>query len=89
MKILFLQEQPCIRTLKYAVGLKSQSSDVQLFFGYRGSTLSGYYGHGDELFDTWYRIMEDFERDIDSIVSKIQPVTINAASSRRSRRMEY
>jgi glycosyltransferase involved in cell wall biosynthesis len=59
------------------VGLKSQSSDVQLFFGYRGSTLSGYYGHGDELFDAWFKISEDFERDIDSITSHVQPDLIH------------
>ena len=49
-RVLFLQQQPCIRALKYAVGLRAAVPDVELGFSYRGGTLSEWYGAGDELF---------------------------------------
>ncbi len=54
MRILFLQQQPCIRALKYAEGLKNVRPDIELFFAYRGKTLTELYGHGDELFEAWH-----------------------------------
>ena len=54
MRILFLQQQPCIRALKYAEGLRNVRSDIKLFFAYRAKTLTELYGHGDELFQAWY-----------------------------------
>ena len=35
--VLFLQQQPCVRAMKYAAGL---AGDVTLGFAYRGRTLS-------------------------------------------------
>ena len=43
MRVLFLQQQPCVRALKYAVGLEGE---VELGFAYRGRTLSDLYGAG-------------------------------------------
>ena len=51
MRVLFLQQQPCVRAMKYAVGLRRARST--LGFAYRGRTLSELYGAGDELFEGW------------------------------------
>jgi glycosyltransferase involved in cell wall biosynthesis len=57
MRILFLQQQPCSRALKYAASLRSNGpGSLQLGFAYRGLTLSALYGSGDELFDGWWRL---------------------------------
>ncbi|MFQ6103222.1 MAG: glycosyltransferase [Candidatus Glassbacteria bacterium] len=73
MRILYLQEQPCIRTLKYAKGFKSYSSEIELYFAYTGKTLSEFYGHGDELFDGWFRIGKDTASSIKSIANELKP----------------
>lgn len=82
MRILFLQEQPCIRSLKYAVGLKSYESNVKLTFGYCGLTLNDFYGYGDELFDAWHKINGDVEREIISIVKRVKPDLIHCHNAR-------
>lgn len=61
MRILFLQRQPCIRALKYAVALRHARSDLTLGFAYQGRTLSEWYGAGDELFDTWISLGDEAE----------------------------
>jgi Hexapeptide repeat of succinyl-transferase len=52
MRILFLQQQPCVRALKYAVALRSACPWMRLAFAYQGKTLGEWYGSGDELFGT-------------------------------------
>jgi hypothetical protein len=54
MRILFLQQQPCVRALKYAVALRSAFPQIRLGFAYQGKTLSEWYGSGDELFERWW-----------------------------------
>ena len=56
MRVLCLQRQPCIRALKYAVGLRSALPDLTLGFAYQGLTLTEWYGTGDELFDEWWHL---------------------------------
>jgi glycosyltransferase involved in cell wall biosynthesis len=56
VRVLFLQRQPCIRALKYAVGLRGLDEDVTLGFAYQGGTLTEWYGSGDELFAAWWRL---------------------------------
>ncbi|HMO00878.1 MAG TPA: glycosyltransferase [Miltoncostaeaceae bacterium] len=56
MRVLFLHRQPCIRAMKYALGLEGRDEDVTLGFAYQGRTLSEWYGSGDELFDGWWRL---------------------------------
>jgi glycosyltransferase involved in cell wall biosynthesis len=57
MRVLFLQQQPCTRALKYAAGLRSTGPDsLRLGFAYRGLTFSALYGSGDELFDSWWHL---------------------------------
>ncbi len=70
MRILFLQQQPCIRALKYAEGLKNVRSDITLYFAYRGKTLTELYGHGDELFQAWYPLDPNPEECLSKILSR-------------------
>jgi glycosyltransferase involved in cell wall biosynthesis len=56
MRILFLQQQPCVRALKYAVALRSAFPQIRLGFAYQGKTLSEWYGSGDELFERWWNL---------------------------------
>jgi len=78
MKILFLEEQPCIRALKYAKGLKSNYRGIELYFGYCGLTLNGFYGHGEELFLEWFKINRETVRTLKSIVNKVNPDIIHS-----------
>ena len=75
MRVLFLQQQPCVRALKYAVGLGGQ---VTLGFAYRGRTLSELYGAGDELFDAWYPLGEDPEATLPGIIEAFAPDVIHS-----------
>ena len=59
MRVLFLQRQPCIRAMKYALGLRALHPEVVLGFAYQGKTLSGWYGSGDELFEGWWSLPAD------------------------------
>ncbi|MGE0027544.1 MAG: glycosyltransferase [Thermoleophilia bacterium] len=59
MRVLFLQRQPCIRTLKYAIGLRGRGADVTLGFAYQGRTLTEWYGSGDDLFEAWWQLAAD------------------------------
>lgn len=56
MRVLFLQRQPCIRAMKYAIGLRAAEPGIALGFAYQGLTLTGWYGSGDDLFDRWWRL---------------------------------
>lgn len=56
MHVLFLQRQPCIRALKYAVALRARAPHVTLSFAYQGETLTAMYGRGDDLFKRFRRL---------------------------------
>jgi glycosyltransferase involved in cell wall biosynthesis len=75
MRVLFLQQQPCVRALKYAVGLAGQ---VTLGFAYRGRTLSELYGAGDELFEAWYPLGDDPAAELPGIVEAFAPDVIHS-----------
>jgi glycosyltransferase involved in cell wall biosynthesis len=77
LKILFVQEQPCIRSFKYAKGLLSLTDELELSFAYRGKTLNGIYGHGDELFEDWFRIEGDLISSIEKIAGRFSPDIIH------------
>ena len=64
MNILFVQQQPCIRALKYAKGLRAYMPDIKISFAYIGKTLTEIYGHGDELFEIWYPIENETEKKL-------------------------
>ena len=75
MRVLFLQQQPCVRAMKYAVGL---AGEVTLGFAYRGRTLSELYGAGDELFETWYPLGGDPAAELPAIVEAFEPDVIHS-----------
>ena len=76
-RVLFLQQQPCIRTLKYAVGLRSTARPFVLGFGCQGKTLTEFYGTGDELFDRWWRLPADPAGEIEQVVAEFRPELIH------------
>lgn len=75
MRVLFLQRQPCIKTLKYAVGLAGK---VELAFAYQGRTLNELYGGGDELFERWYPLAPDAEADLARVIDDFAPDIIHS-----------
>jgi len=51
LRVLFLQPQPCIRMLKYAIGLKEcLNNSISLSLAYLGHSLETLYGYGSEYF---------------------------------------
>jgi glycosyltransferase involved in cell wall biosynthesis len=77
MRVLFLQQQPCMRALKYAVGLREARPDITLAFAYQGKTLSEWYGSGDELFERWWDL-EDEPMQILRVVHEFRPDVIHS-----------
>ncbi len=79
-RILFLEPQPCIRALKYAIALRRYlGNDVSLCFGRFGHSLSKLYGFGEEYFDQTIRL--DAEKISDSmrrIINKYKPHIIHS-----------
>ena len=77
MRILFLQQQPCMRALKYAAALRSVFPSVTLGFAYQGRTLSEWYGSGDELFVRWWQLGMAPAEDLEAAVSEFRPDLIH------------
>lgn len=77
-RILFLHRQPCIKTLKYAVGLRSAIPNLVLGFAYQGRTLSELYGGGDELFDEWFHLPPSPEDALREVVDTFRPDLIHS-----------
>lgn len=78
MRVLFLQRQPCIRTLKYAIGLRAARSDLRLDFACQGATLTGWYGAGDELFDRWWPLDTDPTDGLGRVLDELRPDVIHS-----------
>ena len=78
MRVLFIQRQPCIRTLKYAIGLRQARPDLELGFACQGATLSGWYGAGDELFDRWWQLDLDPAADLDRVLREFRPALVHS-----------
>ena len=78
MRVLFLQRQPCIRTLKYAIGLRQARPEVELGFACQGTTLSGFYGAGDELFDRWWQLDVDPAAQVAGILEEFRPDLVHS-----------
>ncbi len=77
MRVLFLQQQPCIRTLKYAVGLRASCDGLRLGFAYQGQTLGQWYGTGDELFDHWWRL-DAAGSELGAVIDGFRPDVIHS-----------
>jgi glycosyltransferase involved in cell wall biosynthesis len=78
MRVLFLQQQPCVRALKYAVALRSAFPRIQLGFAYQGKTLSGWYGSGDELFKGWWDLGSEPLRGLRQAGEEFRPDLIHS-----------
>jgi len=78
MRILFLQQQPCMRALKYAVGLRSAFPWMRLGFAYQGKTLSGWYGSGDELFERWWDLGSEPLKGLRATSEEFRPDLIHS-----------
>jgi glycosyltransferase involved in cell wall biosynthesis len=78
IRVLFLQQQPCIRALKYAVGLRSTLGSIKLGFAYQGKTLSGWYGSGDELFDRWWDLGSEPRKGLAAAARTFRPDLIHS-----------
>lgn len=72
MNVLFLQTQPCIRTLKYAYGFNKTQSDINITFGYTAKTLTEFYGYGDEFIEKYIKINteKNLEEQIKNILNE-------------------
>jgi glycosyltransferase involved in cell wall biosynthesis len=78
MRVLFLQQQPCMRALKYAVALRLTLPRIRLGFAYQGKTLSGWYGSGDELFERWWDLGSEPMKGLGQAVDEFRPDLIHS-----------
>ena len=78
MRVLFLQQQPCVRALKYSVALRDALPGIALGFAYQGKTLSEWYGSGDELFERWWNLGEDPAKTLQAAVDEFRPDLIHS-----------
>jgi glycosyltransferase involved in cell wall biosynthesis len=79
VRVLFLQRQPCIRALKYAVALRGARPEIALGFAYQGRTLSEWYGSGDDLFDGWWRLSADDPADgLAAAIAEFRPTLVHS-----------
>ena len=77
MRILFLQQQPCMRALKYAAALRTVFSSFTLGFAYQGKTLSEWYGSGDDLFERWWNLGSEPAKGLEASVEEFRPDLIH------------
>jgi glycosyltransferase involved in cell wall biosynthesis len=78
MRVLHVHQQPCMRALKYAVGLRAVRPELELGFAYRGRTLTEFYGSGDELFDRWWRLGDDLAGDLEHVIAEWEPDLVHS-----------
>jgi glycosyltransferase involved in cell wall biosynthesis len=79
VNVLFLQRQPCIRALKYAVALRGARPEIALGFAYQGRTLSEWYGSGDDLFDGWWPLSaDDPASGLAAAIAEFRPTLIHS-----------
>lgn len=79
MRVLFLQRQPCIRAMKYAIALRARHPEISLAFAYQGRTLTGWYGTGDELFDSWWPLpTEGLHEALGRVIERVGPDLIHS-----------
>jgi glycosyltransferase involved in cell wall biosynthesis len=78
MRVLFLQQQPCMRALKYAAALRAAYPRIRLAFAYQGKTLSGWYGSGDELFERWWNLGSEPVEGLREAVREFRPDLIHS-----------
>ncbi len=80
LRVLFLEPQPCIRALKYAIALKRElGKDVSLWLGHFGHPLSSLYGFGEEYFDKISVLNpERLGKSVRKVISECKPQIIHS-----------
>jgi glycosyltransferase involved in cell wall biosynthesis len=80
LRILFLEPQPCIRALKYAIALRRRFGDsLSLWFGHAGHSLSELYGFGEEYFDRIVKINPSrIDNALPEFINKSEPDIIHS-----------
>jgi glycosyltransferase involved in cell wall biosynthesis len=78
IRVLFLQQQPCGRARKIAIGLRAAAPRIELVFAYQGRTLSEFYGTGDELFDAWFDLGDEPERTLPALLDRVAPDLVHS-----------
>jgi glycosyltransferase involved in cell wall biosynthesis len=78
MRVLFLEQQPCIRALKIGVGLRSAIPALELGFAYQGKSLTEWYGAGDETFDRLWRLTGDARPALAAVLEEFQPELVHS-----------
>jgi glycosyltransferase involved in cell wall biosynthesis len=78
MRVLFLQQQPCMRAMKYAVALRAARPEIELGFAYQGKTLSEWYGSGDELFARWWDLRDEPARLLPAALAEFRPDVVHS-----------
>jgi glycosyltransferase involved in cell wall biosynthesis len=78
MRVLFLQQQPCVRALKIATGLRGALPDLELGFAYQGKTLGEYYGSGDDLFARWWDLRDDPAAELPEVLDEFGPDLVHS-----------
>jgi glycosyltransferase involved in cell wall biosynthesis len=78
--VLFLQRQPCVRALKYAVGLRAAWPELTLGFAYQGRTLTQFYGTGDDLFDAWWDLGREVRpaAELSAVLDEFRPDLVHS-----------
>src|SRR5947209_8527207 len=67
-----------MRTLKYAVGLRSSGRPFEIGFAYQGRTLTEWYGAGDDEFDRWWHLGPDPADELGTLVAEFRPDVIHS-----------
>ncbi len=75
LRVLFVQQQPCIRALKYVSAFKESNHNIEVFFAYIGKSLSEFYGQGDELISKSFHLEGDIKSNLKTFVED-NPVDI-------------
>jgi glycosyltransferase involved in cell wall biosynthesis len=78
MRVLFLQQQPCVRAFKYAAALRAVFPRFTLGFAYQGKTLSEWYGAGDELFERWWNLGTEPAKGLAAAVEEFRPDLVHS-----------
>jgi glycosyltransferase involved in cell wall biosynthesis len=78
MRILFLQQQPCMRALKYAAALRAAYPSFKLGFAYQGRTLTEWYGSGDELFHRWWKVGSEPVENLETAAAEFRPDLVHS-----------
>ena len=78
MRVLFLQQQPCVRALKIATGLRAALPGLELGFAYQGRTLGEYYGAGDDLFVRWWDLGDHAAATLPAVLDEFQPELVHS-----------